>query len=251
MIIVHHTGGDRIQGALHEFLTGTRRVSAHYVIDTDGQIVKMVQDTRRASHAGGAQWLGLKALNDRSVGIEIVNGTAQYAEAQYTTLLDLLNRLLSAHSTIDRRKIIGHSDIATDGAGVLGRKSGDPGLRFQWVRLEGQLLGMLPRVGPIRPDIYGGFFLHNPTGAFRNGDLDSRRRFGGQVRNDVTGTPINELQSDLQTIGYSVGQPDGEFGNRTRAAVRIFQEHFFAGGRGPTPTGQVDRLTADMIKMVR
>ena len=76
--VLHRTGTATIGPALEAFLTGT--ANAHYVIDTDGFIVKMVHDSDQASHAGtGAQWNiqadDAKALpvNDFSIGIEHVN----------------------------------------------------------------------------------------------------------------------------------------------------------------------------------
>src|SRR5687768_10386139 len=71
-IIIHHTGGATIGGAISEFLGGGQ-TSAHYLIDTDGQIIKMVQDVRRANHAGVARWNGDSNVNQKTIGIEIVN----------------------------------------------------------------------------------------------------------------------------------------------------------------------------------
>ena len=97
------------------------------MIDTNGQIVKMVRDEESAHQAGVSFWSGVNGVNDNSIGIEIVNRSGAYPAAQYTALLGLLDRLLAAHTGIDRRRIVGHSDIATDGHGVLGRKSLRPG----------------------------------------------------------------------------------------------------------------------------
>ena len=67
----------------------------------------------------------------------------------------------------------------------------------------------------------------------------------------MTGNPIRELQDDLTHIGYFVGTPDGDFGGKTRGAVKMMQEHFFAGGRGhKSPDGRVDFQTAQLIKGV-
>ena len=80
---------------------------------------------------------------------------------------------------------------------------------------------------------------------------DKRHRFGGAAHSSVTGTPVQELQEDLANIGYSVGRPDGDFGAKTSRAGMMFQEHFFAGGRGAkNPDGRVDFDTAALIKSV-
>ena len=90
-----------------------------------------------------------------------------------------------------------------------------------------------------------------PDGSLRLGDNDAKHRFDGVVRPTITGTPMQELQQDLATIGYSVGTPDGDFGQRSHHAVIAFQEHFFAGGRGhKAPDGRVDLQTAALIKNV-
>jgi len=246
-IIVHHTACN-VGIAISTFLS---EKGPHYMIDTDGQIVKWVQDRRSAAHAGKSRWNGVIGMNSSSIGIEIVNTTGPYPEAQMIALLGLLDRLTSSFSSIDNWNIIGHSDIGTSDDGTLGRKSGDPGLQFHWDRLEAKRLGMLMAMGPPDPNIYGGFFQVVANGAFRNGDNDAHHRFGGAVHKTVTGTPIQELQQDLTDIGYSLGTPDGHFLLKTERAVLTIQEHFFAGGRGPNPTGRVDFQTAALIKSVR
>jgi N-acetyl-anhydromuramyl-L-alanine amidase AmpD len=246
-IIVHHTGGPAIGPAINEFLHG--QTSAHYLIDTDGQIVKMVLDARRANHAGVASWNGNTNVNDRTIGIEIVNAAGAYPAAQYTAVTGLLTALTQAFTTIVPWDVIGHSDVATNASGRLGRKSGDPGAQFEWSRVEALGLGMSAGTGALAAGDYGGFFVTVATGALRLGDNDSTNRFGGAVRPAMTGDIVLELQTDLQTIGYAVGTPDGDFGQKTHAAVEMFQEHFFAGGRGhKSPDGRVDAETARLIK---
>ncbi len=120
-IIIHHTGGPTIGGALEEFLNN--QTSAHYVIDTDGQIVKMVQDTQRANHAGVARWNGDPSVNARTIGIEIVNSAGAYPTVQYNALTTLLTKLRASFPTIVSWNVVGHSDVATNDSGRLGRKA--------------------------------------------------------------------------------------------------------------------------------
>jgi len=110
-----------------------------------------------------------------------------------------------------------------------------------------QLKALGPQAGPI----YGGFFDAVPGGTLHHGDSDSKRIFGGHHRPKLAITPVDDLQDDLKTIGYSIGSRDGEFDDETRSAVEIFQEHFWAGGRGGKPTGKADLQTAYLIKSVR
>jgi N-acetyl-anhydromuramyl-L-alanine amidase AmpD len=168
-----------------------------------------------------------------------------------TALLDLIAALRAAHPTINDWNIIGHSDIATS-SGKLGRKSSDPGANFEWSRLEGRRFGMLQAAGPGAPSVYANFFATFAGASLRKGDNDTKRVFGA-VKRPATfvGNPVRELQDDLTHIGYHLGTPDGDFGDKTRAAVQMFQEHFFAGGRGhKTPDGLVDLQTAQTIKSV-
>lgn len=249
MIIVHHTGCN-LGLAVSTFLV---EKGPHYMIDTDGQIVKWVQDARLAWHAGESRWAGSTghSVNGTSIGIEIVNKTGPYPEAQYASLLALLDDITTAFPAIDTWNIIGHSDVGTDVSGHLGRKSGDPGAQFEWSRLEDKHLGLKIEVGPASPDVYAGFFQAVPGGALQQGDHDSTHRFGGHIHKEITGTPVKELQEDLTAIGYALGTPDGDFALKTHRAVIAFQEHFFAGGRGhKAPDGRVDLRTAGLIRMV-
>jgi N-acetylmuramoyl-L-alanine amidase len=254
LLIVHHTGDRSIGSTLNEFLHSSRQVSAGYVIDVDGQIVKMVQDDRAAHQAGFSFWDGVDGVNGTSIGIEIVNATPNaYPDEQYVALIGLL-RKLTAEVIVEPRRIVGHSDVATDkhGRHVLGRKSTDPGVEFEWTRLEAVSLGMVPGAAALAATAYGGFFTTFTGGDLRRGDNDDRHHFGGKTQRTFTGRPVQEVQEDLKAIGYSIGTPDGDFGARTDGAVQMFQEHFFGGTRkGGRLDGRVDKATAEMIKRVR
>jgi N-acetyl-anhydromuramyl-L-alanine amidase AmpD len=258
LIIVHHTGGDDITPTLNTFLSGN---SAHYVIDKDGQIVKMVQDVMAANHAGRpgrSRWAGVVNLNKLSIGIEIVNRTNSatrvqdpFREEQYTALIALLKRIRTGFPGIPADGIVGHSDVATDTSGKLGRKSGCPGMRFEWDRLEREGLGIVPRTIDVPDPLYGGFFKAAPAGRLQEGDSDRRRIYGGRKReaHEVTGDPIAELQDDLEKIGYWMATTNGEFDDNTAWAVLTFTEHFHGGGGRRVE--RVDHSLALMIKCVR
>src|ERR1041384_4191934 len=63
-------------------------------------------------------------------------------------------------------------------------------------------------------------------GSLRQSDNDKSRRFGGAAQPKMKGNPVIELQNDLTSIGYYLGNPDGDFGAKTHYAVYMFQEHF-------------------------
>ena len=245
LIVIHHTAGTAPISPGFMASSG-RRVSPHYVIPVDGQVVKMVRDSEVAWHAGGSRWKGRQRVNDFSIGIEIVHRSGPYQAAQYASLLVLLNALLTTHTSISRDQIVGHSDVGVNAAGVLGRKSTDPGVTFEWTRLAARnmSLGYNAMAGPQPDTIYGGFFALVPGGTFRRGDNDARHVFGGRRRPTVTGASILELQGDLEAIGYSISK-NGSFDLQTARAVQMLQEHFH---QSLAQTGAVGFNTAAMIK---
>ncbi len=126
---------------------GAKSVSAHYLLDVDGHVIKLVAEANIAWHAGGSFWKGKTGINDNSVGIEMVhamNGAdvkkapaRSYPDDQYVGLMVLMESLLETYSKAGRLNVVGHSDIATlKGTTTLGNKM-DPYYDFQWVRLEG------------------------------------------------------------------------------------------------------------------
>ena len=106
------------------------RVSAHLLIRRDGAVVQFVPMTQRAWHAGQSELCGRTACNDFSIGIELEGADDQaFADAQYATLLSLIETLRAAFPAITPERIVGHSDIAP------GRKT-DPGPHFDWTRVR-------------------------------------------------------------------------------------------------------------------
>lgn len=115
---------NRLDASAHPYFReiASLRVSAHFLIRRDGELVQFVPVGRRAWHAGASAWRGRSRCNDFSVGIEL-EGTddSPFEEAQYAALVPLLRKL-------SLRDLAAHSDIAP------GRKT-DPGARFDWARL--------------------------------------------------------------------------------------------------------------------
>ena len=106
------------------------RVSAHFLIRRDGELIQFVPCSRRAWHAGESAWKGRTRCNDFSIGIELEGtGEIAYTDAQYERLAALTRALQSRYGITD---IAGHSDIAP------GRKH-DPGASFDWGRYRALL----------------------------------------------------------------------------------------------------------------
>jgi AmpD protein len=103
------------------------RVSSHFLIRRDGELVQYVPTELRAWHAGVSQWKGRERCNDFSIGIELEGADdVPFEDAQYETLGRLVGALRARYGDLD---IAGHSDIAP------GRKT-DPGPFFDWSRLR-------------------------------------------------------------------------------------------------------------------
>jgi N-acetylmuramoyl-L-alanine amidase len=137
-LVLHYTGMQSAQAAIDRLRDPAAKVSSHYVVDEDGTVYALVPEDKRAWHAGVSYWRGVRQLNDRSVGIEIVNpghewGYRAFPEAQMLAVRDLCLGILSRHP-IPARNVVGHSDIAPD------RKQ-DPGELFDWQWLAGQGVG--------------------------------------------------------------------------------------------------------------
>lgn len=120
---------NRLDPQAHPYYAGIKdlRVSAHFFIRRDGELIQFVPCDKRAWHAGISQWGGRERCNDFSIGVEL-EGTDDlpYSDAQYDSLAGLTARLKARYPLLD---ITGHADIAP------GRKT-DPGPSFDWARFR-------------------------------------------------------------------------------------------------------------------
>ena len=141
ILVLHYTGMETAEAALDRLMDPAAKVSAHYLIDEDGTIVRLVEEDRRAWHAGVASWRGATDVNARSIGIELVNpghefGYRPFPEAQTGALIDLAADIV-ARQRIPARNVVGHSDVAP-------RRKMDPGELFDWPRLAAAGVGLWP-----------------------------------------------------------------------------------------------------------
>ncbi|HXC91679.1 MAG TPA: N-acetylmuramoyl-L-alanine amidase [Stellaceae bacterium] len=144
MLVLHYTGMQSAAAAVDRLCDPSARVSAHYVVDEDGAVWRLVPEARRAFHAGVSCWEGERDLNFVSIGVEIVNpghdwGYRPFPDAQMAAVERLCHDILSRHP-IPAHRIVGHSDIAPD------RKT-DPGELFDWPRLARAGVGIWPEPG--------------------------------------------------------------------------------------------------------
>ena len=200
-------------------------VSSHYLVpeindptypDDTLRVYSLVPEQRRAWHAGVSYWAGEQSLNNRSIGIEIVNefdcsGTdlpieeidldavdcvfPAYSDAQISLLIDLVKQILDRNPDINPIDVVGHSDIA------IMRKS-DPGPKFPWQRLYEEGIGIWPNAEAVA-------------------------RFGERFKQRMPSAAA--LQTALLTLGYQV-EVTGGWDKQTRFAVRAFQLRFRPAG---------------------
>ena len=131
-LIIHYTGMRSEIDAIRKLCDSRSKVSSHYFIKNNGNILNLVPDLYEAWHAGISSWKNLNSLNKYSIGIEIHNqghdhGYKSFSSKQITSLVKLLNYLKKKYN-IKNKNILGHSDIAPN------RKK-DPGEKFPWKML--------------------------------------------------------------------------------------------------------------------
>jgi N-acetylmuramoyl-L-alanine amidase len=132
MVVLHYTGMQSATEALQRLTDAEAKVSAHYMIAEDGTVLRLVDEARRAWHAGKSYWRGVTDVNSASIGIEIVNpghefGYRPFAEAQMDALVPLLADIVRRHG-VKPGNVVGHSDVAP-------ARKDDPGELFDWPRL--------------------------------------------------------------------------------------------------------------------
>jgi N-acetylmuramoyl-L-alanine amidase len=158
MLVLHYTGMADAASAIARLSDPEAKVSAHYLVAEDGQVLRMVAEEKRAWHAGRSWWRGVQDVNSASIGIEIVNpghefGYRPFSEPQMDALVPLVADIVKRHN-IRPAYVVGHSDIAPE------RKQ-DPGELFDWAKLArlGLAVGRPARnlIDPLWTD--GGFLL--------------------------------------------------------------------------------------------
>lgn len=203
-LVLHYTGGD--DKAAFRALTGGN-VSAHYLVTaTPGEyqnqpvVMQLVDESKRAWHAGVSSWADRVNLNDTSIGIEIVNRGHYtspdgmvwdpYSRAQIELVTALARDIVDRYQ-IAPENVLGHSDIAP------GRKV-DPGPFFPWQRLHEAGVGAWPE-----------------------------RHVVTRYQRELSASPLSmaQLQRALGLWSYPVSVT-GTFDEPTRKALGAFQMHF-------------------------
>ncbi|MEX1147874.1 MAG: N-acetylmuramoyl-L-alanine amidase [Sphingomonadales bacterium] len=201
MLVLHYTGMASMADALARMCDPGAQVSAHYMIDEDGTVYRLVEEAQRAWHAGVSLWAGERDINSVSIGIELVNpghpypgytgGYRPFAEAQMQSLEALARDIVVRHA-IPGHRVLGHSDVAP------GRKT-DPGELFDWERLARAGIGIMPAQA-------GG-------------------EYGPALAPGMTGGAVRDFQRSLALFGYGIGDT-GVFDEETVSVTTAFQRHY-------------------------
>jgi N-acetylmuramoyl-L-alanine amidase len=214
-LVLHYTGMATCEDALERLCDAAAQVSAHYVLDEDGTLYRLVDESLRAWHAGESSWRGETDVNSRSIGIELVNpghdfGYRDFPQAQMDALIVLANDIVARHQ-IAPVNIVGHSDVAP-----LRKK--DPGEKFDWRALARAGLGIWP---------------HRPASLADTGPYGDER------------VMLSEAQTLLKKIGYGI-EPTGRADEITTAVLSAFQRRY----RPRRIDGKLDSGTFGLIEAV-
>jgi N-acetylmuramoyl-L-alanine amidase len=199
MILLHYTGMVDATAALERLRTPASQVSAHYFVFEDGRVMQLVQESRRAWHAGDAIWAGDTDINSCSIGIEIANpghdyGYADFPRRQIAAVTALCRGILT-RNTIPPTRVLAHSDVAP------ARKQ-DPGEKFPWQTLHESGVGHW--VKPAR---------------ITNGPL---------LALGDRGDAVAAMQQSLADYGYGIAV-NGNYDSAMHEVVAAFQRHFRPG----------------------
>ena len=217
-LVLHYTGMVSAEAALARMTDTRAKVSAHWCVGEDGTLWCLVAEERRAWHAGVSEWRGRRSVNDRSIGIELVNpghqhGYRPFPPAQMDAVVDLARAVVARHP-IDSRNVVAHADIAPT-------RRQDPGELFDWARLACAGIGLWPEQGE-EPG--------QECSPLRQGD---------------SGAAVRRQQERLHAVGYAL-VADGNFGATTVAVVRAFQRHY----RPARVDGVIDAGTEAVLERV-
>lgn len=219
MLVLHYTGMETADLARERLCDPQAEVSAHWLVTEDGRPECLVDEDKRAWHAGVGSWNGVTDINSASVGVEIVNGghnvltpegdLPPYPDVQILAVIKLCKDIIARYD-IQAANVVGHSDIAPD------RKE-DPGEHFPWAGLAAAGVGHWPR------------------------DLSDDHRILFELGDRDRG--ISVIQRGLADLGYGISVT-GCLDDPTQAVIRALQRRY----RPSRIDGVIDMQVMDVLK---
>lgn len=208
-ILMIHATGVSLEESFSFLIDGP--VSCHYVIDENGTTYHLVDEEKRAWHAGLGYWGGLTDMNSASIGIELVKSSNDevilpkatlpekqfhncfYGEQQMHSLLELSKSILSRHEKITPQRVIGHQDASPN-------RKFDPGQNFNWQYLAENGVGLwhdlndddMADMSPISKEQE-----EECLSLFKNYGYDLRNPSPEQVKNVVTAFQTHFLPNQI------------------------------------------------------
>ena len=214
LLVLHYTGMENGPEALARMQDPDAKVSAHYMVEETGEIFGLVDEGKRAWHAGVSSWRGESNINSNSVGIEIVNGGHDYGLPDFPDVQILaviaLSKQIMKRCKISAAGVVGHSDIAP-------QRKDDPGEKFPWRGLAAAGVGYFPQ------------------------DISEDRRVLFMPGDRDRGVAI--AQSGLAHIGYGA-QVSGIMDPLTVKIIMAVQRRY----RPDQVDGNIDIATMDIIR---
>lgn len=197
MIVIHSTHMT-FKDSIERLCDPQSKVSCHYVINLDGSTYQLVQNSKRAWHAGESFWRGREKLNNYSIGIELVDTDVTGARINYFSALQMKSIIdlcldLIAQYNIKQYNIVAHSDIAPS-------RKDDPGEFFNWSELSENGVGIYHNISKFNDD-------------------ELLLKYGDQ------GDSVKKIQVLLAEYGYKINI-DGVYGKEMQDVVIAFKRHF-------------------------
>jgi N-acetyl-anhydromuramyl-L-alanine amidase AmpD len=254
-IVLHHTQGVSLYFGAIAPLRKNGSTGIHYIVDVDGHIIKLIQEKHRSNHSGASQWAQTHALNQFSVGIEVIQGDftpvgvdpvqgatyqpREFSDIQYRALTRLVRDLMSQHG-IKRSRVISHRDVSLMGAAkrdlpfpnnfylnaTLGGKPFCNGETFPWLRLAADGLALnLGTVANLPADLQQ--LYTNAAAALNETKRGKTHRAvvpPGQTPQQVADA-LTLLRQALWDIGYSVAKAKKHQLTRAVLTLKVKNKH--------------------------
>ena len=215
-IILHYTETKTLEQAINLLCSNVRRVSSHFVIDEYGNIFNLVDEDKRAWHAGESSWHKETKINDLSIGIEIVyegeKSKKKYSDSQINSLIILINYLKKKYK-VKQSNILGHSDIAP-------LRKIDPGVFFPWEKLFKKKIGVWPR------------------------ELKKNMKNHRKLNDEE----FILFLKNLEKIGFNVINFEANF-NKNKYIINAFHRHYLAGQLDKKPNYFSYVISQEIIKL--